>query len=46
MLNACRDVNEFEKISRLGEGTYGIVYQVGGLSLGEGTCGMCTWWVG
>ena len=23
----CRDVNEFEKLNRVGEGTYGIVYR-------------------
>ena len=24
---SCRDVNEFEKLNRVGEGTYGIVYR-------------------
>jgi len=26
-LGACRSVNEFEKLNRVGEGTYGIVYR-------------------
>lgn len=26
-LGACRDVEEFEKLNRIGEGTYGTVYR-------------------
>lgn len=26
-LGTCRSVNEFEKLNRVGEGTYGIVYR-------------------
>ena len=26
-LGSCRSVNEFEKLNRVGEGTYGIVYR-------------------
>lgn len=27
ILGACRSVSEFEKLNRVGEGTYGIVYR-------------------
>ena len=32
---ACRDVNEFEKLNRVGEGTYGIVYRARDSRTGE-----------
>lgn len=31
----CRSVNEFEKMNRVGEGTYGIVYRARDTKTGE-----------
>lgn len=31
----CRSVNEFEKMNRVGEGTYGIVYRAKDAKTGE-----------
>ena len=35
ILGACRSVSEFEKLNRVGEGTYGIVYRAKDLKSGE-----------
>ena len=34
-LGACRDVDEFEKLNRIGEGTYGTVYRARDKMTGE-----------
>lgn len=34
-LGACRSVSEFEKLNRIGEGTYGIVYRARDIKSGE-----------
>ena len=31
MLNACRDVNQYEKLNMISQGTYGIVYRCASL---------------
>ena len=35
ILGACRSVSDFEKLNRIGEGTYGIVYRAKDLKSGE-----------
>ena len=35
ILGACRSVSDFEKLNRIGEGTYGIVYRARDLKTGE-----------
>lgn len=35
ILGACRSVSEFEKLNRIGEGTYGIVYRARDLKTKE-----------
>ena len=35
ILGACRSVSDFEKLNRIGEGTYGIVYRARDLKSGE-----------
>ena len=35
ILGACRSVSDFEKVNRVGEGTYGIVYCAKDLKNGE-----------
>ena len=35
ILGTCRSVSEFEKLNRIGEGTYGIVYRAKDLQSGE-----------
>lgn len=35
ILGACRSVSDFEKLNRIGEGTYGIVYRAKDLRSGE-----------
>ena len=35
VLGACRSVSEFEKLNRIGEGTYGVVYRARDLKSGE-----------
>ena len=35
ILGACRSVSDFEKLNRVGEGTYGIVYRAKDLKSGE-----------
>lgn len=35
ILGACRTVSDFEKLNRIGEGTYGIVYRARDLKSGE-----------
>ena len=35
ILGSCRSVSDFEKLNRIGEGTYGIVYRAKDLKSGE-----------
>lgn len=35
VLGTCRSVSDFEKLNRVGEGTYGIVYRAKDLKSGE-----------
>ena len=35
ILGTCRSVSDFEKLNRIGEGTYGIVYRAKDLKSGE-----------
>ena len=35
VLGACRSVSDFEKLNRVGEGTYGVVYRAKDLASGE-----------
>ena len=35
ILGVCRSVSDFEKLNRIGEGTYGIVYRAKDLKSGE-----------
>jgi serine/threonine protein kinase len=35
VFGACRDVDEFEKLNRIGEGTYGTVYRARDKKSGE-----------
>lgn len=35
ILGACRSVSDFEKLNRVGEGTYGIVYRAKDLKSGK-----------
>lgn len=35
ILGACRSVSDFEKLNRIGEGTYGIVYRAKDLKSGD-----------
>ena len=34
-LGSCRDVNEFEKLNRIGQGTYGTVYRARDKTTGQ-----------
>ncbi len=48
MLDECRSVDRYEKLNRINEGTYGVVYRYSSCSVvkrvrNSGFCWLCVW---